>query len=136
MAPESKSLMNNIITIIIIVVANVIISYIMTNKIASNMVIRDNVKIEYLQETAKVNAANIIKLDEHLIGKENFENAITILKDQNDVTRQMIVAHERRNDIEFLKLQNQYELLEKLFNEQVQKIRSTSVIAPNQIQNR
>jgi hypothetical protein len=133
MAPESKGLMNNLITIIVIIVANVVISYIMTNKIASTMVIRDNLRIEYLENEMKTNVANIIKLDEHIIGKENFENAMVLLRDQNDITRQMIIAHERRNETEFIKLQNQYELLEKLFEKEVQRFRGTSVIGGQQI---
>ena len=126
MIQESKNLVNNVITIIIIVVANVIISYIMTNKVASTMVIRDNVKIEQLEKQAELNRTSIIQLDASIIGRDVFNSTIIIIKEQNDITRQMIIAHERRNETEFRRLGDQYDILEKLFEKQTQLYRNQS----------
>jgi hypothetical protein len=127
MTTESKGLMNNVATVIIIVVANVVISYIMANRVANTTVIQDNVKIEFLQAQAKVNADNIAKLDEHIIGKENFNSAVLLLKEQNDITRQMIIAHERSNISEFRKLQDQYDILKDLLDRELSRYRNTQV---------
>jgi len=125
---------SQITTAIIIVIANVIISYFMANKVANTMVIRDNIRIEFLEKQAEQNRIDVGKLDENKVSKDVFNSAIIIIKEQNDITRQMITAHERRNETEFLKLQNQYDILEKLFEKEIARFRGSTISGGGQIQ--
>jgi septal ring factor EnvC (AmiA/AmiB activator) len=84
-------------------------------------VTEDHIRVEYITQQISDIEANIIKLDENKVEKEAFNSMVITLKEQLEVMRQLIIAMEKQNKVDYYRFQKQYDDLEKQFQGNVEK---------------
>jgi hypothetical protein len=118
---NSKTLLIAVVAVLLTFFGNGIISYVTSNRVADKVVTEDHIRVEYITQQITDIEANITKLDENKVEKEAFNSTVITLKEQLEVMRQMIIAMERQNKVDYGRFQQKYDDLEKQFQENVEK---------------
>jgi hypothetical protein len=118
---NSKTLLIAVTAVLLTFLGNGVISFITSNRVADKVVTEDHIRVEYITQQISDIEANIIKLDENKVEKEAFNSMVITLKEQLEVMRQLIIAMEKQNKVDYYRFQKQYDDLEKQFQGNVEK---------------
>jgi hypothetical protein len=118
---NSKTLLIAVVAVVLTFFGNGIISFITSNRVANKVTTEDHIRVEYITQQINDIEANINKLDENKVEKEAFNSTVITLKEQLEVMRQMIIAMERQNKVDYGRFQQKYDDLEKQFQDNVEK---------------